>query len=87
MWYFWGPLFVLVFLGIGSLLVMLLWNALLPDIFGIKAINYLQAAGVLILSKILIGPFGRGRRHFGHRHWPKKDECACESTPAEEKKA
>lgn len=49
-----------------SALVMLLWNALLPDIFGVKTIGFLQALGLLILSKILFGSFG-GRGMFG-RH-------------------
>lgn len=49
-----------------SALVMLLWNALLPDIFGVKSIGFLQALGLLILSKILFGGFG-GRGMFG-RH-------------------
>ncbi|HLI92443.1 MAG TPA: hypothetical protein VKU83_02480 [Puia sp.] len=49
-----------------SLIVMLLWNALMPDIFGMRLISYWQALGLLILSKILFtgmrgGP-GRGWR-------------------------
>ncbi len=47
-------------------LVMLLWNALLPVIFGIKSIGFFQALGLLILCKILFGGFG-GRGMFGHR--------------------
>jgi len=46
-------------------LVMLLWNALLPVIFGVKAIGFLQALGLLILCKILFGSFG-GHRMLGH---------------------
>jgi hypothetical protein len=33
--------------------VMLLWNWLMPDIFGLKAITYWQAWGLMILSWIL----------------------------------
>lgn len=47
-------------------LVMLLWNALLPVIFGVKSIGFFQALGLLILSKILFGGFG-GHGMFGHR--------------------
>jgi hypothetical protein len=40
-----------------GLVVMLLWNGLLPDLFGWKTINYWQAWGVMILSWILFkGP-------------------------------
>ncbi len=48
---------------IAFLVVMLLWNILMPAIFGLPYINYIQAAGLLILSKLLLG----GR--WGHRHW------------------
>lgn len=45
-----------------SFVVMWLWNALLPDIFGLKIITFWQAMGLLILSKIFFGGFGfRGR--------------------------
>jgi hypothetical protein len=36
-----------------GLFVMLLWNWLMPDIFGLKTITYWQAWGLLILSWIL----------------------------------
>ncbi|MFT8212157.1 MAG: hypothetical protein ACMZI0_19195 [Symbiopectobacterium sp.] len=60
-------------LGIGLLaivaiatLVMLLWNALLPAIFGVQSIGFFQALGLLILCKILFG--GIGYRGFFGRH-------------------
>lgn len=84
-WFIWGIPFILFFIALGSAVVMVLWNSLLPEIFGIKAINYLQAVGVLILSKILFGGFGRGHRHFyGHRHLKTHGEMEPE-TPADEK--
>ncbi|MTI30227.1 hypothetical protein [Xanthovirga aplysinae] len=39
-------------------IVMWLWNALMPELFGLKEINYWQAVGILILFKILFGGFG-----------------------------
>ena len=57
------------FAGIGIMLatcavfgaaVMLLWNALLPQLFGLPPINYLQAAGLLLLARLLFGGFGHG---------------------------
>ena len=49
--------------------VMLLWNNLLPALFGISTITFWQAIGLLILSKILFGGFGGGHgRHRGHCH-------------------
>ena len=52
--------------------VMLLWNALLPALFGLKTITFWQALGILVLSKILFGGFSRGHGHHkchGHSHW------------------
>ncbi len=52
-------------LGIGLLflfgwVVMLLWNWLMPDIFGLKRLTYWQAWGLLILCHILFKSFGSG---------------------------
>ena len=33
--------------------VMLLWNWLMPDIFGCKTITYLQASGLFLLCALL----------------------------------
>lgn len=56
-----------------SYITMLLWNWLMPDIFGLKMITYWQALGLLVLGKILFSGFGGkgGRhRHCGpHRGW------------------
>jgi hypothetical protein len=40
-------------LALAGLVVMLLWNWLMPDLFGLKNVNYWQAWGLLILSSIL----------------------------------
>ncbi len=56
------PFLVIGGLALVSYIVMLLWNALIPVIFHFTAITFWQAAGILILSKILFG-FGKG----GHR--------------------
>ena len=34
-----------------------LWNWLMPAIFGLKTITFLQALGLVVLSKILLGGF------------------------------
>jgi hypothetical protein len=46
-------------------IVMLLWNAILVPAAGAGLINYWQALGLFILSRILVGGFGRG----AHRNW------------------
>jgi hypothetical protein len=49
-----------VITGFGAV-VLLLWNALLPQIFGVAAINFWQAMGLLVLFRVLFGSFGGGR--------------------------
>jgi hypothetical protein len=59
-----------------ALFVMLLWNALLPDLFQVRYINYWQALGLLILCRILSGSMGGGpqRKPFSRfsKHNPEK---------------
>lgn len=51
--------------------VMVLWNALLPDLFaGVSPIGYWQALGVLVLSRLLFGGFRGGC----HGRWHKRRE-------------
>ena len=40
-----------------SAVVMLLWNAILPNLLHVSTINYWQAAGLLLLCRILSGGF------------------------------
>ena len=64
----------MVLLGIGAgagftLAVMLLWNSLIPSIFGLGIISFWQALGLLVLSRLLFGGFGHGGgRGFGGMH-------------------
>ncbi|WP_192457102.1 hypothetical protein [Musicola keenii] len=48
-----------------GLLVMSLWNALLPAIIGVKSIDFWQALGLLVLSRILFGGLGFRPGMFG----------------------
>ena len=47
--------------------VMLLWNWLIPAIFGLGVISFWQAVGVVILAKLLFGGFGGGGSSSGRR--------------------
>lgn len=58
---------LLAFLAFG-LIVMLLWNALIPQIFGAAAIGYLQAIGLLVLCRVLFGGFGMPGMMMHRRH-------------------
>lgn len=69
--------FMIIAAAFFGAVVMLLWNALMPSIFGLEALNFWQALGLLALSRILFGSFGKGRgcggrHHSGKAHWKKK---------------
>ena len=67
--------------------IMQMWNWLMPAIFGLKAITFLQALGLLVLSKILFGGFhrhgGRGWRRGGRALW---EERWAKMSPEEREK-
>ncbi len=85
-------LMVLLF-GIAAILifgfvVMGLWNAILPAVLGVKAISFIQALGILLLSKILFGGF-RGGHRGGWRNkgkWMDMKEKFSGMTPEEREK-
>jgi hypothetical protein len=61
---------IVVFSAIGGGLVMVLWNWLLPSLFGWREITFWQALGLLALCRILFGGLGRhgaGRSHLRRR--------------------
>jgi hypothetical protein len=51
---------MLALFAVFSLLVMLLWNAVLPGLLGVGSLTYLQAAGLLLLCRVLFGGLGHG---------------------------
>lgn len=66
--FFIAPLAILglaLFLFLGGEVVKLLWNWLLPPLFGWKMINFWQAFALLALCRILFGHHGWGRGGSG----------------------
>jgi hypothetical protein len=61
---FWIAPVVVAALALFSAVTMLLWNALMPQIFHLPTINYWQAIGLLILARLF---FGGGLMHRSHR--------------------
>jgi hypothetical protein len=60
------PLFVLGLVALLALAVYALWNGVLTEVVGVKAVTYWQALGILVLSRILFGGFpGRRGGPFG----------------------
>jgi len=63
--FFWGIAGLLAMIAAFSVAAMFLWNALMPEIFGLPVLSYWQALGMVILARILFGGLGHGR--FGSR--------------------
>jgi hypothetical protein len=57
---------LLLFVTIGGQVVMLLWNGLLPTLFGWHRVTFWQALGILALCRILFGGFGMHRGSGAH---------------------
>lgn len=72
-----------------SLVIMLLWNALIPELFNGPLLAYPQAIGLLILSHILLRGWSPWRHANGWRHdrWRRRfDEKLAAMTPEEREK-
>ena len=54
-----------------SAIVMFLWNNVLATVLHVSVITFWQAAGILLLSKILFSGF-KGKRHMGGMMWKKQ---------------
>ena len=67
-WKFLMPIGFLAIAAGFSAVVMLLWNWLMPTIFGLTAICFWQALGLLILCRILFGGIGWKHRFWGMNH-------------------
>jgi len=65
--------------------VMGLWNAILPAVLGVKAITFMQALGILLLSKILFGGFRGGCRPGSGREWKQKMKTKWETMTPDER--
>jgi len=58
---FLGIMMFLAMIAVFSVAAMFLWNILMPEIFGLPVLSYWQAAGLVILARILFGGLGPGR--------------------------
>ena len=68
-WYFFLPIALVgvpLFLALLGAIVKLLWNALLPPLFGWPAITIWQGLALLVLCRMLFGGFGSNGGGRGH---------------------
>lgn len=81
--FFFFPLIAAIFLLAMGGVVMILWNAILPDLVSVNPITYWQAVGLLVLCRILFGNFRKGgsfgsqagggpRKHSRRHYWREK---------------
>jgi len=77
-----APLAILAMAAFGFV-VMYLWNWLAPTVFGGHTINYWQAWGIIILSKILFGGFSGRSGHGGN--WQRRMRERWEQMTPEER--
>ena len=80
---------ILLFVTIGGEVVRLLWNWLLPPLFGWRQITFWQALGLLALCRILFGGVGcRGpaRSKVRRRIEERMEERCANMTPEEQEK-
>jgi Ca2+/H+ antiporter, TMEM165/GDT1 family len=77
-----GTIAIIVF----GFVVMGLWNNILVAVTGVKAITFLQALGILLLSKILFGGFGGGGKGWrGSPAWKEKMKQRWDKMTPEER--
>lgn len=59
---------------VASLMLWALWNWLVPDIFGLKRLSFLEAGGLLLLSKLLLGSFNKEhfKKKMSSEYWESK---------------
>jgi hypothetical protein len=75
---------VALFVALGGVVVMKLWNWLLPSLFGWHTLGFAQAVGLLALCRILVGGFGMHGGPRGHvrRHLLERWESMSEEERA-----
>lgn len=67
--------------------VMLLWNALIPDLFHGPVLTFWEAVGLLVLSHLLFRGWGGPRFHHHRDRWKRRfEEKLASMTPEEQEK-
>jgi hypothetical protein len=60
-----------LFAALFGWLVQILWNWLMPAVFGLKTITFGQGFGILLLAKLLFGGVAPGHRRH-HERWGRR---------------
>jgi len=63
-----GLLLITIIALVLGAIIMVLWNWLMPALFGLGTINYWQGFGILLLAQLLFGSHTGRRADHTHRH-------------------
>lgn len=68
-----GTFVAALFALVIGVLIMVLWNWLMPELFGLGVITYWQGFGIALLARLLFGGLGHKDHHEknDHMHPPK----------------
>ena len=78
-----GILAIIGFIAVGGAFVQLLWNWLLPPLFGWRQITFWQALGIMVLCRILFG--GHGWHRAGRSSFRRRMQERCDQMTPEER--
>jgi hypothetical protein len=70
-----GIVAVTLFVFIGGTVTQLLWNWLLPPLFGWKELSFWQALGMLMLCRILFGGISSRGGYGGRSRWTDEEKA------------
>lgn len=79
-----GGIFLALLFGfLFGYFVMLLWNWLMPNIFGLTEITYWQAVGIVILARLIFGSIGlsddsKDKKKGKCKDWEDWDDWDCD---------
>jgi hypothetical protein len=67
-----GAIAAAAFAFVFGYLIMLLWNWLMPTLFGLTTITFWQAVGIAFLARLIFGGGKHGSHHTPSRSYHKK---------------
>ena len=74
---------IVLFMILFGYVTMLLWNWLMPEIFGLTTITFWQAVGLMLLGRALTGTSGKWGR--GRSNWKNRMKRKFENLSPEER--
>jgi len=87
-WIWIAPLAIIAlagFIALGGEVVRLLWNWLLPPLFGFHQVTFWQALGLLVLCRLLVGGLSHGGGGSGSSKFRRRVEDRWERMSPEER--